>query len=476
MKKPLPEAKVLRTTKQAGVFFLSAILLLTALLWPWPHEAAWQKYQRAYLAETGQQGPPRVRQVIPRLGPDGRPADKATPELCLTCHLGLEEISPSHPVETFGCVLCHGGNGLSLDAKQAHEGVVRNPSDLRTVDQRCGQKGCHGESTDPTRNAVWRVKHSLQATYAGAIAQIRYSFGIQPSPQPHYGLIGGADPAPLSQTVPALLPYVVDKTRSPLEQKFAARCLEGGCHLTTPPTPAPYRYRATGCAACHVIYGTDGLYNGSDPTLPRNEAGHTQKHRFTTAIPFRQCNHCHNRGTYSLRTMTFTPRSDLPPVHKPLSPTLPDGARRRLEYYQPSSQFTRCEWELDCVDCHTPSEVMGDGHFWPNERRMQYIQCRTCHGTLTERPTTVRITDPEDPAIRRARLNGHYTVQVGDAVLLTERGEKLGNVQQRSDQLIQIGKVDGRTHVVPLVMGSACRQQPDQQEARYCHRCHSVRR
>ena len=38
------------------------------------------------------------------------------PELCLTCHDGIEEISASHPQESFGCVSCHGGNALALDA------------------------------------------------------------------------------------------------------------------------------------------------------------------------------------------------------------------------------------------------------------------------------------------------------------------------------------------------------------------------
>lgn len=44
-------------------------------------------------------------------------------ERCQTCHLGVEEISDSHPAETFGCVVCHGGNALSLDQNQAHAGV-----------------------------------------------------------------------------------------------------------------------------------------------------------------------------------------------------------------------------------------------------------------------------------------------------------------------------------------------------------------
>ena len=33
------------------------------------------------------------------------------PEYCLTCHQGIEEISSAHPVEVFGCVRCHGGEG-----------------------------------------------------------------------------------------------------------------------------------------------------------------------------------------------------------------------------------------------------------------------------------------------------------------------------------------------------------------------------
>jgi hypothetical protein len=104
------------------------------------------------------------------------------------------------------------------------------------------------------------------------------------------------------------------------------------------------------------------------------------------------------------------------------------------------------------------------------------VQCRTCHGTLSEPPPTAEITAPDDPALRLARLNGHYTLGVGDEVVITERGEKLGSVQVRDGQLIQVGKVDGTEYRVPLVMGSNCQQQPDQQESRYCHPCHAYER
>jgi hypothetical protein len=53
-------------------------------------------------------------------------------EYCLTCHADLPEISPSHPVAAFGCVLCHGGERLALQADLAHSSMRggANPADL----------------------------------------------------------------------------------------------------------------------------------------------------------------------------------------------------------------------------------------------------------------------------------------------------------------------------------------------------------
>jgi hypothetical protein len=60
------------------------------------------------------------------------PTITGQPEYCLTCHADLPEISSSHPVKTFGCVLCHGGERLALDADLAHSTMRggANPSDL----------------------------------------------------------------------------------------------------------------------------------------------------------------------------------------------------------------------------------------------------------------------------------------------------------------------------------------------------------
>jgi hypothetical protein len=39
-----------------------------------------------------------------------------------------------------------------------------------------------------------------------------------------------------------------------------------------------------------------------------------------------------------------------------------------------------------------------------------------------------------------------------------------------------VGKATGTRYSVPQVKGSACTQKPDQQESRYCHECHAVKR
>jgi hypothetical protein len=168
--------------------------------------------------------------------------------------------------------------------------------------------------------------------------------------------------------------------------------------------------------------------------------------------------------------MTFLERDDL----ASLSPALTASERRLLDYYQPIAQFTKCEYELDCIDCHTSKEAMGDGNLHLSQASAQTVQCKTCHGTLDSPPTFTTISDPNDPAIRRATLNPFYSVVVGSQVIQAPDGDTFGSVQWVNGQIVQIGKVTGISYVVPPVQGSACTQQPDQQESQTCHECHAV--
>ena len=111
-------------------------------------------------------------------------------EYCLSCHTDLPEISPSHPVETFGCVLCHGGERLALDADLAHSTMRggRNPSEFSVVEASCGSEQCHSGAASENRDHIQRALTSVQSTYAGAIANIRFTFGAQADLTPIYGI------------------------------------------------------------------------------------------------------------------------------------------------------------------------------------------------------------------------------------------------------------------------------------------------
>lgn len=408
------------------------------------------------------------------------PSQTGKPELCLTCHLGIEEISPSHPVEAFGCVVCHGGDPLALDKGMAHAGMRggRNPSRLDVAAQSCGQTNCHGgflEAGPGNRNMVDRVTRSMQATYASGIALVRYAFGAQPRLEPLYGLksVVAARPA----VPPALARLVELPPAGPdgnaVDARFRTSCLEGGCHVWTPARRADYFHRGEGCAACHVQYGVDGKYRGGDATLASTEASRGAQHRLSTAIPFSTCNACHNRGNYDLATLSYHPRDDLKPA---TLGTLTASERRLREYYQPIGQFTLCEWELDCIDCHTANQAMGDGDIYGRMKDSQSTQCLTCHGTLAAKAPVAPVVDPDDAAVRQARVSGKYKVDVGDWLVVTSSGDKLPNVKRVGDRYVLTTKVGGQEYTVPQVMGSACQENVEQQESAACHACHAVAR
>ncbi len=459
-------------TKARWVLLAIAALLLAGLAAAWRVEnPAWAAWQARYNAEAGAAPIAPGVQVL-------TPTRTGKPELCVTCHVGIEDISPSHPAQTFGCIVCHGGDPLALDADRAHATLRggRNPSDLSVAQENCGQPDCHGGYTDEEQNHVDRVLKSLQSTYAGGIATLRYTFGLQASPAAQFGLRAVEDtslPLP-DKALPSLSLFTPEK--GTIEARFEQACLTGGCHLGAKAPAEPYYMRSTGCAACHYLYGDDGLYRGSDPTISRAEPGHGTSHRLTTAIPYNQCDHCHNRGNYSLKQMAFLPREDLPPAGPAIGETMSPEGRRLKEYYQPLAEFTKCEVELNCVDCHTAQEVMGSGHIYGSKKDSQYIQCQTCHGTPTGKPAVAAIRQPDELAMRQARINGHADfLQVGDAVIQTARGELLWAIKQTGPgQFVQLDKVTGKQYTVPLVQGSRCAQNGRDQSSQYCHQCHSV--
>ena len=378
-------------------------------------------------------------------------------EYCLSCHAGLPEISKSHPVKTFGCVICHGGERLALNASLAHSSMRggKNPADYSVVEASCGGANCHSGSAVSYNDHIQRATTSIQATYAGAISLMRYSYGAQPDQTALFGISAVQDSQSTSG-ITSLLAYNPAAESNPQLRLFGKNCLT--CHISAQPIQTGGRYdHFTGCSACHTPTQSTDLISVNTNTA-------IQVHKLTTAISYTQCDTCHNRGNYDLRSMIFEPRTDQP-------------TDRLHDYYQPIAQFTRCEWTLDCLDCHTRTEAMGDGSLYGSKFDIQYIRCKTCHGTLTELPQTITLTDPNDIAFRQALLNPVVDLKLGDTVLVTEKGEPLWNTRLLQDGTYQlVGKATGQVFTFKPVMGSGCTQDPNDQSSASCHKCHSVQR
>ena len=378
-------------------------------------------------------------------------------EYCLSCHGDLPEISKSHPVKTFGCVLCHGGERLALDADLAHSTLRggKNPADFSVVQASCGGSNCHSGSAATYSDHIQRATTSIQETYAGAIANILYTFGDQPDLTARYATSAISDITSTSG-ITSLLTFEPSQQTNPNIQLFRQNCLT--CHLSAQPIQAGSRYdHFAGCAACHTPTQSADLTSANTQTA-------TQIHQLTTAISYTQCDTCHNRGNYDLRSMIFQPRQDQP-------------TDRLHDYYQPIAQFTQCEYTLDCSDCHTRTEAMGDGSLYSNKKQIQYVQCKTCHGTLTELPQAKTLADPNDLAFRLALLNPVVDLKLGDTILVTEKGEPLWNTRILPDGIYQlVGKATGQVFNFKPVLGSACEQDPEDQSSASCHQCHSVQR
>src|SRR5665648_804574 len=104
-------------------------------------------------------------------------------ERCTTCHMGIEEISISHPSASLGCTACHGGNALSLDESTAHEGMygAGHPGQLEVARLSCGGSAevgqCHSGNKQDADNQVDLLTTSLMGGKGGELSMSRYMYG-----------------------------------------------------------------------------------------------------------------------------------------------------------------------------------------------------------------------------------------------------------------------------------------------------------
>ena len=409
----------------------------------------------------------------------------------------------------------------------------RNPSSLNVVEQSCGQLYCHSGHIREDRNHIQRLNKSMMNTLAGIISGLRYQWSGQSKKTARYakraisdkdgnvphewGALEKLDKLPYFS--PLDIPESDKNTIQPISKNPSDRLLRQKCfqcHIDSPPPPG--QYRSQGCAACHFTYSKTGLYEGNDPTISKTQPGHAKLHQIQALPKRRICVQCHQR--FSIQTLGNEPSPVKNIIVGPINKneeanntseeTLQQQAE--VEQQQVSEGFSSmmnneelltvesqkednksAEEEelslftgkgnvqidvhtargLDCIDCHTQRDIMGDGNLYSKQHQAVEIRCETCHGDDSTYPMISKVTELNDRVIR---LSKHYKGKpnsVGDWMAVSERKQRMTNVKVQNGKMVTIGKQSGRVYNIPLLRDKQIHFIPQHQSRLECTACHS---
>ncbi len=388
-------------------------------------------------------------------------------EFCITCHIGIKDISSSHPTDTFGCVICHGGDPLTLDVNQAHKNIIggKNPSNLKYVKKSCGLSKCHS-------NDIKRVKNSLMNTMAGVIADLRYQWNAQKNKRGIYATVNTKDnfgnilkkiPFYQKKDIPANYNEkfeISDKISDSHFRKFCSMCHIGADN------PNSTSNHSSGCATCHVIYENSSRYKGEDPTIPKDEPGHAPFHRLTKKIPSKQCIHCHNRSNRYGTSYIGIGENDFygTPYHKGnLNSNRLIGGR----FYYHFKSDIHFEKGMECIDCHTANEIMGNGkiHFKMDEATL--ITCEDCHGSYEKNVKTIKISSLNNPL-----LSKYGKLKLNDKIVISDKKEILPNIKKEGKNLYLYTKLQNTKLKIKTVFKDKNHKINNCNKNMECYTCH----
>ena len=275
-------------------------------------------------------------------------------ETCMNCHADYTGFATAHDPQVIGCTPCHGGQPLETEEAKAHSGMKLVPGNLSDVHQTCGAANCHGD-------IAHRVDNSLMTSMAGVITVNRFVFGESDtlSAWAHVQQLGKEHAADVH-----------------------LRQLCASCHLgaeKTHPGMVNESSRGGGCIACHLDY-SQAAYFAENKKEPAK--------RFHPAINLKVTNdHCFGCHSRSGRIST-----NYEGWHETKLEAESYGGKEGYRLLADGRIFQKIkpdvhhELGLECIDCHSAKEVMGDGNRYLHEEDAVKIRCGDCH--FTETPPT----------------------------------------------------------------------------------------
>ncbi|MDH3917335.1 MAG: hypothetical protein OEU25_04060 [Rhodospirillales bacterium] len=438
------------------------------------------------------------------------PGAQAAGTGCLSCHEGIERFSDGAMQDTIeaigadygdpgGCVVCHGGTPAATTAETAHKDAPKDlkadggpqmfypdPGSVWIADNTCGQ--CHEGYAD-------RLAKSLMNTEAGKLQGNLWSWGLQSDHKVVYGNYDlkdedGPEPAVGTDAYKAYMSAMIaaHPDQFPAEMKQVpevdvevipdhpnmagvtySRQQCQRCHVGVTGREKRGDYRGgAGCSSCHVPYGNEGLYEGGDPTIHKEQPGKLLLHRMQgtrkskvahgdtsySGIPAESCNSCHNRGKrigvsyQGLMEFPYGSPYDAgggkqPKLHTKTYLFIKDDL-----HHQTESRPGNPEAGLLCQDCHTSIDMHGDGTLFGTTLAQVEIECADCHGTPSEFPWELPLGYGEEfqqaaggkPRGLTQDLPDYMAFasqyEAEDGYLLTARGNPFGNVVKKGRKIV----------------------------------------
>lgn len=361
-------------------------------------------------------------------------------EGCVVCHLPMDGFVKAHDPRAIGCASCHLGNPFTMDKSGAHRGMALVPGNLADVTRTCGASECHPLlSTD--------IHVSLMASGRGMVSVDRYVFGEISSPdgQGHLSRLGD----------------------SPAQDHLRKLC--ASCHLAkvkSRPAATSQLSRGGGCTACHLQYGLEaraqlGMYEEKGALLKVHPS-------LSLQVDNDHCFGCHSRSGRIATNYEGWHETEFKPEEvsgRAGFRILEDG--RAFIRMSPDIHFER---GMECVDCHTWREAMGDGKRYFHEEEQVEISCEDCHPV--RKPDTIGLEKLNEIDAKIVKQRKALRT-ISNFVVTSKTNRPLLNVSfDRTGHVLVKGKNSSKTYH-PKVPPSICTKEIYGHDRLTCQSCHT---
>ena len=422
---------------------------------------------------------------------------------CLSCHNGIEPIR-SHSSEMMkaiykrgqkagdpnGCVVCHGGNSLAQNKADAHLGTpgyflshdgpknfYPDPGSSWINPNTCGP--CHQEQVGAQMNSLMMTEQGkIQGTLWGFGGMEGYEHNVgnykTENPDPHERLgteiyqkymleLQKRNPQVYPDKMEILPPAPTAEEVEKNPQLAAYTYLRQECqrcHTGSKGRQKRGDFRGIGCSSCHIPYSNNGYYEGQDPTISKEEAGHMLVHTIQatreakvevagksySGVPVETCTTCHNRGKrigvsyQGLMETEYTPTYDREGKGQP---------KLHTKHYLHLQEDIHSKKGMLCQDCHTSNDLHGDGFLSGSTLAPVEIECQDCHGTTKKFPWELPLgygdefdTIPANGEPRGVAKQFAEYLEKGtfydarDGYLISARGNPYTNVVKTGDSIL----------------------------------------